>query len=71
MYTTNTIEGLNRQIRKYTKHRSPFSSDLALEKIIYVALGEISKKWISKPPYWEQVQQQLLIRFEERCGISY
>ena len=69
MYTTNTVEGLNRQIRKYTKSRGPFSGDKALEKIVYVALKEISRTWISKPPYWGQVQQQLLIRFEERCGI--
>jgi len=71
MYTTNTIEGLNRQIRKYTKTRGPFSNDKALEKLVYLAIKEISCNWTGKPPYWGQVQQQLLLRFEDRCGITY
>ena len=71
MYTTNPVEGVNRQIRKYTKSRGPFSCDKALEKIVYVALSEISKKWIGRALFWGQVQQQLLIRFEERCGIIH
>jgi len=69
MYTTNTIEGLNRQIRKYTKTKGAFANDKALMKLIYMATKSISKKWTSKPPYWGLVQQQLLIKFEERCGV--
>lgn len=71
MYTTNTVEGLNRQIRKYTKTRGPFTNDKALDKLVYLAIKEISSKWSGKPPHWGLVQQQLLIRFEERCGIEY
>lgn len=71
MYTTNTVEGLNRQIRKYTKTRGPFSNDKALMKLVYVAIKEISSKWTGKPPYWGQVEQQLRIRFEERCIEMY
>lgn len=68
MYTTNTIEGFNRQIRRVTKRKGAFSSDMALMKILYLAQQEITKQWKSKPPYWGQVKQELIIKFEERCG---
>jgi transposase-like protein len=32
MYTTNIIEGLNRQFRKVTKTKSAFTNDTSLEK---------------------------------------
>ena len=35
MYTTNTIESLNRQFRKYTKTKSVFSTDMSLLKCLY------------------------------------
>ena len=44
MYTTNTIEGLNRQYRKVTKAKSVFPSDQALEKMLYLASENITKK---------------------------
>ena len=37
MYTTNIIEGLNRQYRKVTKTKSVFPSDTSLEKMLYLA----------------------------------
>lgn len=43
MYTTNIIEGLNRQYRKVTKTKSVFPSDSALEKILYLASGNVVK----------------------------
>ena len=33
MYTTNVIEGFNRQYRKVTKIKSVFPSDSSLEKM--------------------------------------
>ena len=44
MYTTNIIEGLNRQYRKVTKAKSVFPSDQALEKMLYLASENITKK---------------------------
>ena len=35
MYTTNTIESLNRSFRKYTKTKSVFPSDESLMKCLY------------------------------------
>lgn len=37
MYTTNTIESLNRQFRKYTKTKSVFSTDMPLLKCLYLS----------------------------------
>ena len=44
MYTTNIIEGLNRQYRKVTKTKSVFPSDTALEKMLYLASENVVRK---------------------------
>ncbi|WP_370871685.1 transposase [Pectinatus haikarae] len=38
IYTTNTIEGFNRQLRKVTKSRTIFASDDSLLKILYLVM---------------------------------
>jgi transposase-like protein len=43
VYTTNTIEGYHRQIRKVTKTKGAFTSDMALLKLIYLASKNIEK----------------------------
>ncbi len=43
--TTNTIEGYHRQIRKVTKNKGVFTSDMALLKLIYLATERIARKW--------------------------
>ena len=45
MYTTNIIEGVNRQFRKVTKTKSTFPSDDSLLKMLYLASQNIMKKW--------------------------
>ena len=45
IYTTNTIEGFHRQVRKVTKTKGAFTSDMALLKLIYLAQRNISEKW--------------------------
>ena len=45
IYTTNTVEGYHRQIRKVTKNKGVFPSDTALEKLVYLAYRNIRKKW--------------------------
>ena len=44
IYTTNTVEGYHRQIRKVTKNKGVFPSDTALEKLVYLAYRNIRKK---------------------------
>ncbi len=43
MYTTNAIEGFNRQLRKITKSKTIFPSDDSLLKMLYLATMDISK----------------------------
>ena len=44
IYTTNTIEGYHRQIRKVTKNKGVFISDMSLLKLIYLAQWMFSTK---------------------------
>ena len=68
MYTTNIIEGLNRQYRKVTKTKNVFPSDSALEKILYLASGNVIKKWTQRYRGWDQLLNQLLILYGERLN---
>ena len=66
MYTTNIIEGLNRQYRKVTKTKSVFPSDTSLEKMLYLASQNITQKWTQRYRNWDQVLSQLILLYEER-----
>ena len=48
IYTTNTIEGFNRQLRKVTKAKSMFPTDDSLLKMLYLAMVDITKKWTGR-----------------------
>ncbi len=48
IYTTNAIEGFNRQLRKVTKTRSVFPTDDSLFKMLYLAMVDITKKWTGR-----------------------
>lgn len=43
IYTKNTIEGFNRQLRKVTKNKTVFPSDDSLLKMLYLATMDIKK----------------------------
>ncbi len=45
IYTTNAIEGFNRQLQKVTKAKTVFPSDDSLLKMLYLAMMDITKKW--------------------------
>ena len=66
MYTTNIIEGLNRQYRKVTKTKSVFPSDTALEKMLYLASENVVRKWTQRYRNWDQVLNQLIVLYGER-----
>ena len=66
MYTTNTIESLNRSYRKYTKTKSVFPSDEALMKCLYLATLNITKKWTGRYRNWDLILGELSIMFEGR-----
>jgi len=70
IYTTNTVEGFNRQLRKVTKSKSIFPNDTALLKMVFLASRNIMKKWTSPIPKWALVIQQLAIHFEGRLNLK-
>lgn len=66
IYTTNSIEGFNRQLRKVTKSKTVFPSDDSLIKMLYLATMDITKNGQVTRQDWGQIHSQLEIYFEER-----
>lgn len=61
IYTTNTIESLNRQFRKYTKTKSVFPTDMSLLKCLYLSVKNIDKKWDQAYRNWGLYYQNYLL----------
>lgn len=70
IYTTNTIEGFHRQVRKVTKNKTAFPSDMSLLKLIYLAHRNISKKWTQPLQNWGITISQLSIIFGQRLKLK-
>jgi len=66
MYTTNIIEGVNRQFRKVTKTKSVFPNDASLEKMLYLATQNVMEKWKMRYRNWDLVLSQLIILYDDR-----
>lgn len=71
IYTTNTIEGFHRQIRKVTKTKGAFTSDMALLKLVYLVSERIAEKWTMPLQNWGLTIQQLSIMFEGRVPVAF
>lgn len=69
MYTTNSIEGFNRQIRKATKAKGALPSERALYKLLYLVSQNVQKHW-SRPRSWVRVISILAIKYPERLGLN-
>ena len=65
IYTTNALEGFNRQVRKYTKSRVIYPTDEALNKSVFLASMEIMEKWTQPIPNWGATLAELTLYFEE------
>lgn len=66
IYTTNTIEGFNRQLKKVTKSKSVFPTDDSLFKMLYLAMMDITKKWTGRRQDWSRIYAQLVIYYADR-----
>ena len=66
IYTTNAIEGFNRQLRKVTKSKSVFPTDDSLLKMLYLAMMDITKKWTVRRREWGIIHSQLEGFFADR-----
>ncbi|MEI7489324.1 MAG: IS256 family transposase [Chryseobacterium sp.] len=71
IYTTNIIEGYNRQLRKVTKNRGVFPTDDSLFKLLYLATTDASKKWNMPRQGWAEMIGQLAIHFEGRVPLKF
>lgn len=68
IYTTNIIEGLNRQFRQITKNKPSFTNDDSLRKMLYLASQKIVERWTQRCRNWDMVLNQLSIIFEDRLS---
>jgi putative transposase len=65
VYTTNSIENLNRQIRKSIKTRGHFPDEQAATKLIYLAIQRSERKW-RRAYHWTAALRGLKIHFGDR-----
>lgn len=70
IYTTNVIENLNRNIRKYTKNKLMFPDDQAMKKAVYLAIQQASISWSVKVTNWPLIANQFMILYPDRANIS-
>lgn len=63
IYTTNAIESLNMTLRKVMKNKRVFPNDTSVFKTLYLAIGNISKRWTMPIRDWAPAYQQMLVKF--------
>lgn len=68
IYTTNIIEGFHRQLRKVTKSKGVFMSDMALLKQLYLIQLNITEKWTKSINDWNTIYSYLNIYFYNRLN---
>jgi transposase-like protein len=66
IYTTNLVENINRIIRKYTKTKTMLPNDQALEKVVYMSLMQVTKKWTMPIRNWPIMLVQFINIFGEQ-----
>lgn len=66
IYTTNSIESLNSQLRKVTNNKRVFPSDDAVFKSLYLTIDYITRKWNMPIQNWGESMAHFLIKFEGR-----
>ncbi len=69
IYTTNTVEGYNRQLRKVTKTKGALPNDDAARKLLFLVNRDITKDWTASIFNWAKIRNQLAIRFEGRFPL--
>ena len=68
MYTTNPIEGIHRRMRKVTKTKGCFPSDMAIKKLVYLVIRDINASPKAEVKGWKLIYGQLCIKFAERMA---
>ena len=67
IYITYSIESVNSCLRKVTNGKGSFVNIEALEKVLYLRVKELSKKW-NRNAYrnWGMILNELLVYFGDR-----
>ena len=66
IYTINIIESFHSQLRKFTKSKRVFSSDISLLKLLYLILSNLNFGSITPVAGWRETAVKLFIIFEDR-----
>ena len=66
IYTTNAIESLNMSLRRVIRHRRIFPTDMAVLKVLYLALDRIQRRWSNAIRSWPETMQYFLAKFPDR-----
>jgi len=69
IYTTNTVEGYHRQLRKVLKTKSSFPTEEAARKLLFLVTQDIARKWTGPIFNWPLILNQLAIRYEDRLSF--
>lgn len=69
IYTTNAIESMNMSLRKVIKNHRAFPTDESVLKVIYLAIGNISKKWTMPIANWKPALNRFAIEFSDRFPL--
>lgn len=70
IYTTNSIEAVNRQLRKIIKTRGHFPTEDAALKLLWLALMRAEKKWTYPIKEWSRALHQFAIYFPGRVPLD-
>jgi transposase-like protein len=66
IYTTNAIESVNGRLRKIIKTRGHFPTDDAANKLIWLALRNITADWSRAAHNWKEAMNQFAVLYAER-----
>lgn len=69
IYTTNAIESMNMTLRKASRNHRIFPDDAAAIKVMYLAAGNIAKKWTMPIRNWGEARNWLAIEFKGRLPL--
>jgi transposase-like protein len=70
IYTTNAIESVNAQVRKIIKTRGHFPTDDAANKLIWLALRNITADWGRPAHHWKEAMNQFAILYDDRFNAA-
>jgi putative transposase len=70
IYTTNAIESVNSRLRKIIKTRGHFPTDDAANKLIWLALRNITAGWGTAAHHWKEAMNQFAILYDDRFNVA-